>query len=137
MRLPNLVTALALLLAGSAASAAPDIRSRLSSYESEARALATNLPQPNQLSNDTGQRRLVDAQVAFSIGDYDSASLALFDLIGKTSGQDKETATYYLGESLFQKGDRGAARSYFQDVSNVVGSKYQQQALLRLVEIAM
>jgi tetratricopeptide (TPR) repeat protein len=137
MRLPKLATTLALLVASSTAIAAPDVKNILASYESEAKALATNLPQPNQMSTEAGQRRLVDAQVAFSIGDYDTASLVLFDLVGKTQGPDKETATYYLAESLYQKGDRGAARAYFTEVSNVVGGKYYQPALLRLVEISI
>ncbi|HEY5925501.1 MAG TPA: tetratricopeptide repeat protein, partial [Kofleriaceae bacterium] len=137
MRLPKLATALALLITSGVATAAPDIKSRLSSYELEARTLGTNIPQPNQMSTQTGQRRLVDAQVAFTIGDYDAASLVLFDLVGKTTGPDKETATYYLAESLYHKGDRGAARGYFQEVTKSSGSKYYQPALMRLVEIAI
>ncbi len=138
MRLGKLVATLALLLASSTAIGAPDLKSRLSSYESEAQALATNLPQPNQMSTETGQRRLVDAQVAFAIGDYDTASLVLFDLVGKTQGADKETATFYLAESLYNKGDRGAARTYFQDVvASSAGGTYYQPALMRIVEIAI
>jgi tetratricopeptide (TPR) repeat protein len=138
MRLGKLAATLALLLASSTAIGAPDLKGRLAQYESEAQALGTNLPQPNQMSTETGQRRLVDAQVAFSIGDYDTSSLVLFDLVGKTQGQDKETATYYLAEALYNKGDRGAARTYFQDVVNgSAGSKYYQPALMRLVEIAI
>jgi tetratricopeptide (TPR) repeat protein len=142
MRLPKLVTALALVVsslgASRVATAAPNMKSVLQSYELEARTLATNLPQPNQMSTQTGQRRLVDAQVAFSIGDYDAAALVLFDLVGKTSGQDKETATFYLAEALYHKGDRGAARGYFQELTNSsAGSKYYQPSLFRLVEIAI
>jgi tetratricopeptide (TPR) repeat protein len=139
MRLPKLVTALALVLgASSAATAAPNVKSVLQSYELEAKTLATNLPQPNQMTTQTGQRRLVDAQVAFTIGDYDAASLVLFDLVGKTSGQDKETATFYLAEALYHKGDRGAARGYFQELTaSAAGSKYYQPSLFRIVEISI
>ena len=137
MRLKTLVTTLGLLLASGMASAAPDLKSRLATYESEARTLSANLPLPNQMSTQSGQRRLVDAQVAFSIGDYDTASLALFDLLGKTQGPDKETATYYLAQSLYHKGDRGAARAYFQEVAKNPAGKYYQPALVRIVEIAI
>ena len=140
MRLPTLTsTLLGLLLATSSAIAAPDVETRVVSYESEAQALVSNLPaSPNAMSSQTGQRRLVDAQVAYSTGDYDTASLILFDLIGKTQGQDKDVATFYLGESLYQKGDYGAARSYYTAIKDSsVGGKYYQQALLRLVEIAI
>jgi tetratricopeptide (TPR) repeat protein len=137
MRRATLATTLALLLASSTATAAPDVKGLLTAYESEARALAANLPAPNQMSTQTGQRRLVDAQVAFTIGDYDSASLTLFDLVGKTSGTDKEIATYYLAEALYHKGDRGSARGYFQSLTTAPGGKYYQPALMRLVEIAI
>ena len=140
MRLPTLAsTLLGLMLATSSAMAAPDAETRVVSYESEAQALVSNLPaSPNAMSSQTGQRRLVDAQVAYSTGDYDTASLILFDLIGKTQGQDKETATFYLGEALYQKGDYGAARGYYQAIKDSsVGGKYYQQSLLRLVEIAI
>lgn len=138
MRLAKLTAMLVLALASSA-SAAPDAKSRLTAYETEARALASNLPQPNQMSTQTGQRRLVDAQVAFTLGDYDTASLALFDLVGKSAGTDKEIATFYLAESLYQKGDRGAARTYYQGLvaSTHSASRYYQPALVRIVEIAI
>lgn len=138
MKLAKLAQVLALLVASGSASAAPDVKSRLSSYESETKALGANLPQPNQVSAQTAQRRLVDAQVAYSSGDYDTSSLLLFDLVSKTQGRDREIAMYYLGESLYHKGDRGAARSYLQDLVNTVpGSKYYQPALVRIVEIAI
>jgi tetratricopeptide (TPR) repeat protein len=140
MRLPTLAsTLLGLMLATSSAIAAPDVESRVTSYESEAQALVSNLPaSPNAMTSQTGQRRLVDAQVAYATGDYDTASLILFDLIGKTQGQDRDVATFYLGEALYQKGDYGAARGYYQAIKDSsVGGKYYQQALLRLVEIAI
>src|SRR5262245_22066026 len=59
---------------------ADDIDTRLDVYENEARQLANNLPHPNQLSGQAGKRRLVDAEVAYSLGDYAGASLALFEL---------------------------------------------------------
>src|ERR1044071_7628536 len=96
--------AAALLLAPALASA-DDIEKKLAAYESEARALGTNLPEPGKVSQATGQRRLVDAEVAFSLGDYDTAALMLFDLASKP-GPDQVTALYYLGESLYQKGDK-------------------------------
>src|SRR5258706_8042752 len=137
MRLPLFAT---LLFAPSLALADTDSISRkLDAYENEARSLATNLPSPNGLTQAQGERKLVDAEVAFSLGDYDNAALALFDLAQKQQGADREAATYYLGESLFQKGDRGAARGYFSDLvkSSNSSSKYYQLALQRLVEIAI
>lgn len=109
----------------------------LTSYESEARALGTDLPKPNETSHAAGQRRLVDAEVAFSLGDYDTAALVLLDLASKQQGTDKEVASYYLAESLYAKGDAGAARPYYQDLTSNPSGKYYQPALQRLVEIAI
>src|SRR5262249_3946865 len=54
-------------------------------------------------------------------------------------GIDQEAARYYLAESLFQKGDRGAAHTYFADLvaANNVSSKFYQPALQRLIELAI
>ncbi|MEO8554140.1 MAG: hypothetical protein ABI678_29395, partial [Kofleriaceae bacterium] len=136
LRLPTLATTVGLVLAAGSASA-DDVSNRLASYEQEARNLGVDLPRPNQQSSAQSQHRLVDAQVAFQLGDYDQAALILFDLASKSTGPDKETATYYLGEALFQKGDRGAARAYFAEIGAIPTSKYYQLSLVRLVEIAI
>lgn len=112
-----------------------NLEAQLASLEQEAAQLGTDLPNPNEMTGAQGQRRLVDAEVAYSLGDYDTAALMLYDLASKP-GADQETATYYLAESLFQKGDRGAARTYFEQVVAKSG-KYYQASLLRLVEIAI
>jgi len=123
------------LLAGTAH--ADDLEKKVAAYEQEALKLGTDLPQPNQRSTAQGQRRLVDAQVAYSLGDYDQAALMLFDLSSK-AGPDQETATFYLGESLYQKGDRGAARNYYEQiVKGSASGKYYQPALLRIIEIGI
>lgn len=118
--------------------ATADTASKLAAFEAEAASIGQNLPTPHEAPLATGARRLVDAQVAFSIGDYNTAALALFEL-ASTPGPDQETATYYLAESLFQKRDRGAARTYFGQVvaSNNVASRYYQPSLVRLIEIAI
>jgi Tfp pilus assembly protein PilF len=117
---------------------ADDVDAQLSAFESETHQLATDLPRPNQISGPAGQRRLLDAEVAYSLGDYDGAALTLFELATKP-GPDREAAIYYLAESLYQKGDRGAARGYFEQVATAgnVASRYYQPALERLIEIAI
>ena len=140
MRLPRLCAAL-LVLVPAVAAADDNLAAKLTAYENEAKGLTADLPNPNQMTATTGQRRLVDAEVAYSLGDYDSAALILFDLVGKQQAQasDAEAATYYLAESLMQKGDRGAARSYFQQVvkGSNTSSKYYQPSLERLVELSI
>jgi outer membrane protein assembly factor BamD (BamD/ComL family) len=118
--------------------AAADVASTLRALETEAAQLGQNLPTPHANPPTTSARRLVDAQVAFAIGDYDTAALALFDLAAKP-GPDQETAAYYLAESLYQNKDRSGARTYFSQVvaSNNTASKYYQPSLVRLIEIAI
>ena len=115
-----------------------DVEGKLSLYETEAKQISETLPRPNQPTNQQQQRRLVEAQTAFTLGDYETAALSLFDL-ASVPGPEQEPALYYLGESLFRKGDKGAARSYFGQVAlaNKPGSKYYGLALVRLVEIGI
>ncbi|MGN6107160.1 MAG: tetratricopeptide repeat protein [Kofleriaceae bacterium] len=124
-----------LLLCLPGAAGAEDLDKKLAAYEAEARQIGSNLPQPGQTPGPANQRRLVDAEVAYSLGDYDTAALMLFELSSRP-GPDQETALYYLAESLFQKGDKGAARTYFEQIKNP-SSKYYQPSLLRLVEISI
>ena len=136
LHLRKTATVLALLM-GAASAHADDLTNKLSSYEQEARNLGTDLPRPNQTSAAQSSHQLVDAQVAFQLGDYDRAALILFELSTKSVGPEKETATYYLGEALFQKGDKGASHTYFTEIAAIPTSKYYQASLVRLVEIAI
>lgn len=129
---------IAVLLLGLPAAARADVEGKLTLYETEARQIAETLPRPNEVSTTQQKRRLVDAQVAFSLGDYDAAALTLFDLATKP-GPEQEASLYYLGESLFQKGDKGAAHTYFKQavaLNNATGKLYQP-SLVRLVEISI
>jgi hypothetical protein len=136
MRLPRLCAAL-LVLAPAVANA-DDLAGKLSSYENEATGLAADLPTPGQLRGGAGQKRLVDAEVSYSLGDYDAAALVLFDLVGNQQASDMDAATYYLAESLYQKGDRGSARAYFEQiVHGNTASKYYRPSLERLVELGI
>jgi TolA-binding protein len=127
------------LLLVSAPVYADAISDKLDRYEQEARVLGTDMPQPNQRTKAPGEHKLVDAEVAYSLGDYDGAALALFDLVDKQQGADKEAATYYLAEALYQKGDLGTAREYYKQLATGSGmyGKYRVQSLQRIIEIAI
>jgi tetratricopeptide (TPR) repeat protein len=119
-----------------------DLSKQVTTYQDEVRTLGTTLPRPGKPTSESQERRLVDAQVAFSLGKHAAAALMLYDLVqkanGSAQGADADTALYYLAESLLQKGDRVAARGYFtQLVSAGASSKYYQQALERLIELAI
>jgi lipopolysaccharide biosynthesis regulator YciM len=114
------------------------VDARLQSFEAEAHRLAADLPRPNQGAAAAGPRRLQDAELAYALGDYDAAALMLFDLATRP-GADHDAACFYLAESLFQKGDKGAAAGYYEQVvkGQSVTQRYYQPALQRLVEIAI
>lgn len=116
-----------------------DIGKQTASYRDEVRDLGATLPRQGPPVAVRQDRRLVDAQVAFSLGKHDAAALMLYDLVQKPDGSaDSATALYYLGEALMQKGDRVAARGYFsQLVSAGAAGKYYQAALCRLLELAI
>ncbi|MBP9086320.1 MAG: tetratricopeptide repeat protein, partial [Kofleriaceae bacterium] len=119
------------------------IERNLSAAEMQAGDLTSNMPAPAQASATTKTeaqpKRLVQAQLAFRSGSYGDAALVLFDIVAKGKSPEYDPALYYLGESLFQKGDKVAARTYFAQLVSEVGasSKYYQAALKRLIELAI
>lgn len=140
-------TAAALLL-GALGLAAParadlldDLGKQLVTFEGEVRELGSGIKKPTgqPKKDDVMSRRLIDAQVAFGVGNFDNAALLLYDYVAQAQrGRDYDTALYYLGESLFQKNDRVASRTYFaQLVKESPQSKYYQQSLERLIELSL
>ena len=116
--------------------AGADVGARLAAVEAEAARLGRNLPEPHQIGATRPPRRLVDAEVAFALGDYSAAALILFDLVG-AAGPKQDTAIFLLAESLFLRGDKGAARAYYAQLAGRPNSRHYQPALLRLLEIAI
>lgn len=139
MRPRDLLLLTGLGLLGSVATARADATSsRLDALEAEARALGTDLPGATPPTPAAKQQQLLDAIVAYRMGDYDRAVVGLFELAGGTTlaGPELDQANFYLAEALYQKGDRGAARGYYAKITSNA-SKYYQPAQLRLVEIAI
>ncbi len=138
---PGLVAIL--VAAGTArADVVSDAAKKIGGYETEARELASGIQRPNRdpRKDDAMARRLIDAQVAFGVGNFDNAALLLYDYIAQDKrGADYDTAVYYLAESLFQKNDRVASRTYFAQLVKDIGprSKYYQQSLERLIELSL
>ncbi len=78
--------------------------------------------------------------MAFGIGNYDDASIMLYDFVAKyPSSPSYDMALYYLAESLFLKGDYYASRTYFVKLVTDVGPrlKFYQQGLERLIELSL
>ncbi len=115
----------------------------LNQIQAEVTRLKQGLRQPNfgkVRSSDQARRRLIDAQVAFGVGHYDRAAIVLYDYVERyPNTPDFDKALYYLAESLFQKKDHVAARTYFRRLVDSIGSRssFYQQSLERLIELSM
>ena len=88
---------------------------------------------------DIADRRVLDAQVLYSLKNYEEAATILLDVVEKyPNSRAHDDALHLLGESLFQARDYYTARHYLQEaVAKNTGSKTEQQALQRLVEISL
>lgn len=136
---------LALVAPGTAAAdAIDDIARKLLGYEAEVGELGQGIQAPRDIqqqgARDKASRKLIDAQVAFGVGDFDAAALMLYDFVEQYPGHpDHDAGLYYLAESLFQKGDLVASRSFFQRLVEDAGdsSKFYQQGLERLIELSL
>ena len=118
------------------------IARKLVVMESEVVQLKQGIRQPTHpvSTKDQAKRRLIDAQVAFGVGNYDIAAVMLYDFIEKHPGQpDFDKALYYLAEALYQKRDYVAARTYFGKLVSDIGvaSSFYQQSLERLLELSL
>lgn len=119
-----------------------DIAKKLVAYDGEVQQLSQSIRRPKIHEGKQAQasRRLMDAQVAFGMGDYDDAAVMLYDFVAKyPRHRSYGEALYYLAESLFQKGDLLAARTYFVRLVNELGagSKFYQHGLERLIELSL
>jgi tetratricopeptide (TPR) repeat protein len=88
---------------------------------------------------DQADRRVLDAQVLYSLKNYEEAATILLDVVEKyPNTRAHDDALILLGESLFQARDLYSAKHYLEEaVAKNTGSKQEQQALQRLVEISL
>jgi tetratricopeptide (TPR) repeat protein len=88
---------------------------------------------------DAADRRVLDAQVLFSLKNYEEAATILFDVVEKwPNSRAYDDALFLLGESLYQARDFYSSRHYFTTFTKKnTGSKREQEALQRLVEISL
>jgi len=87
---------------------------------------------------DTADRRVLEAQVLFGLKNFQEAATILLDVIEKwPNSRAYDDALFLLGESLFQGHDPYSSRHYFElFLQRSAGSKSEQSALQRLIEIA-
>ncbi len=82
--------------------------------------------------------RFAKGSAQFTDGDYTSASVMFYDLVGMPAFKNDpnyDEALYFLAESLFQQNNYLGARTYFRELLNLHRSHYKQ-ALGRYLEIS-
>ena len=109
-----------------------DLQERVRVLSSEFRD--TPVADPTQ-----ADRRVLDAELLFNLKNYREAATVLLDVVDKyPQSHAYDDAIFLLGESLFQDKDLNSARRYFrQAIQKHTGSAQEQNALERLIEIAL
>jgi tetratricopeptide (TPR) repeat protein len=112
---------------------------KLIELDQRVHTLALELREAPPPPPDIADRRVLDAQVLYSLKNYEEAATILLDVVEKyPNSRAHDDALVLLGESLFQARDFYSARHYLQEaVAKNTGSKMEQQALQRLVEISL
>ncbi len=107
--------------------------------EAQLAELDRRLKPPEDEKGQLAERRLVDAEVAYELKNYEAASIILYDIIEKyPSSRVYPEALYFLSDSLYLKRDFFSSRRYFEKLVELGPSsgKYQE-ALQRLVELSL
>jgi TolA-binding protein len=112
---------------------------RLVDLEERVRVLSSGFQETPVLDSTLAERRVLDAELLFNLKNYREAATLLLDVVDKyPSSHAYDEAVFLLGECLYQDKDLNSARSYFrQAIQKRTGSRLEQNALGRLIEIAL
>ena len=116
-----------------------EANSRLVDLEERVRVLSTGFRETPTVDTNVADRRVLDAELLFNLKNYREAATLLLDVVDQyPDSHAYQDAVLLLGESLFQDKDLNSARRYFRlAIQNRSGSKQEQTALERLIEIAL
>ena len=127
------------VLASSAQAVPSDLSGAVSDVERASQALSIRFrTQPAMAPADLATHRLVDAQVLYNLKDYTRAAILLLDYVNKyKNAASYPDALFFLADSLYHKRDFLSAKRYFLEIVNSARGKYYQDALQRLIELAL
>jgi len=112
---------------------------RLVDLEERVRVLSSGFRDTPVVDATVADRRVLDAELLFNLKNYREAATLLLDVVDTyPDSHAYDDALLLLGECLFQDKDLNSARRYFrQAIQKRSGSKQEQTALERLIEIAL
>jgi tetratricopeptide (TPR) repeat protein len=112
---------------------------KLIDMDNRAGSMVYEIKDAQPASPDVADRRVIDAQVLFSLKNYEEAATILLDVVDKYPGtRAYDDAVALLGESLYQALDFYSARPYLEKaVAKKTGTKAETHALQRLIEISL
>ena len=116
-----------------------DASGKLSDLEERVRSISNDFKDAAPADSSAAMRRVVDAEMLFKLRNYSEAATILLDVVERyPNAPGYDDALVLLGESLFQEKDYNSARHYFlMAAKRSGGSRQEQQALQRLVEIGL
>src|SRR5262245_3701073 len=102
-----------------------DYTKKLIDLDQKVHVLGLELKEAPLPTPDLADRRVLDAQVLYSLKNYEEAATILLDVVEKYPGtRAHDDALFLLGESLFEARDYYTARGYLQEaVAKNTGSK--------------
>jgi TolA-binding protein len=74
-------------------------------------------------------RRFSEGEIQYLLGDYTTASVLFYDLVGDKTFQKNAKypeALYYLGDALYQQGNWGSARVYLRELLTLESPRYRE-----------
>jgi tetratricopeptide (TPR) repeat protein len=131
--------AVVMLGTGARADRVTDAHRTLGEIEQQVAGLTSGFRESNAPDPNAADRRVVEAEKLYALKNYAAAATLCLDVIEKyPQSRAYEDALLLLGDSLFKDGDLLSARRYFeQAVARGSGSRKEQVALQRLVEISL
>jgi TolA-binding protein len=116
-----------------------EANARLVDLDARVRGLSAEFRDESGADPSQADRRVLDAELLFNLRNYREAATILLDVVDRfPNSRAYEDALFLLGESLYQGKDYNSAKRFFtQAIEKRSGSKQEQKALQRLIEIAV
>ena len=116
-----------------------EANARLVDLDARVRGLSAEFRENAGADPSQAERRLLDAELLFNLKNYREAATVLLDVVDRfPHSRAYEDALFLLGESLYQDKDYNSAKRYFtQAIEKRTGSRQEQKAVQRLIEIAV